>query len=97
MFRVLLASIVLMVSNGCSTVNDVMAKANDGKTGKQTTFKTTNCTVPNADGVRCDTKTCKADAASDCSRFMEGCVNYGNNYSGSKEGGTCTRANGTPT
>jgi hypothetical protein len=65
--------------------------------GSQPVFKTTQCTVPNADGVRCDVKTCKADAASDCSRFKEGCTNYGHSYEGNNDGGTCRRGTGTPT
>jgi hypothetical protein len=48
-------------------------------------------TVPNADGVRCDVKTCKADAASDCSAFKDGCEKYDHTYSGDKNSGTCTR------
>lgn len=51
----------------------------------------TRCTVPNADGVRCDVKTCKADAASDCSTFEVGCTTHNHTYTGDKNSGTCTR------
>ena len=50
-----------------------------------------NCTHPNADGVRCNEKTCKADSKSDCTDFAKGCVEYGNYYKGSNDAGTCTR------
>ena len=53
--------------------------------------RTTQCTSPNADGVRCDVKTCKADAASDCKQFEDGCVKSNHTYSGDKDSGTCTR------
>ena len=53
--------------------------------------KTTQCTVPNSDGVRCNVKTCKADQESDCSEFAGYCLADGHHYSGTRDGGTCTR------
>ena len=52
---------------------------------------TTQCTVPNADGVRCDRKTCKKDAQSDCSVFQDRCTQSGHTYEGDADKGTCIR------
>jgi len=68
----------------------------DVDNGPTPIFKTTQCTVPNSDGVRCNVKTCKADQASDCAVFADRCVQSGHNYSGGKDSGTCTRTSGTP-
>ena len=89
MNRILLACAVLLVANGCSKapVADVL----DTDNGPNPIAKTTRCTVPNADGVRCDVKTCKADAASDCSTFEIGCTTHNHTYTGDKNSGTCTR------
>ena len=54
--------------------------------------KTTNCEVVNADGKRCDKKTCKTDAESNCEYFASRCLATGHNYTGTAEAGTCTRA-----
>jgi hypothetical protein len=95
MYRILLTAAVLTISMGCSSLGDVLVKGS--KSGSQSTSRTTTCTVDNADGVRCDVKTCKADAASDCSKFKEACTNSGHSYEGNADKGTCTRGNGTPT
>ena len=88
MNRTLLLCTALLVVTGCSKKPaDVMETDN----GSQPIAKTTRCTVPNADGVRCDVKTCKADAASDCSTFEIGCTTYNHTYTGNKDAGTCTR------
>jgi hypothetical protein len=89
MHRVLLACVVLLVATGCSKAPDVDVMDTDN--GPQPIAKTTRCTVPNADGVRCDVKTCKADAASDCSTFEVGCTTHNHTYTGDKNSGTCTR------
>ena len=67
----------------------------DVDTKNHAVYATTNCTVPNADGVRCDVKTCKKDAASDCGMFRDRCTQSGHQYSGNNDEGTCTR-NATP-
>jgi hypothetical protein len=59
--------------------------------GSTVVYATTECTHGNADGVRCNEKTCKADSKSDCTDFARGCVEYGNYYKGSNDAGTCTR------
>lgn len=89
MNRFLLGCAVLFIAAGCSKepAADVMEDDN----GPQPIARTTKCTVPNADGVRCDVKTCKADAASDCSKFQDGCVTHNHTYTGNKDSGTCTR------
>ena len=53
--------------------------------------RTTQCTVPNSDGVRCDEKTCKADQSSDCSDFKDRCEGSNHTYSGNDKSGTCKR------
>jgi hypothetical protein len=53
--------------------------------------KTVQCTEPNADGVRCNRKTCKKDAASDCSVFQDRCTQSGHSYEGNADSGTCIR------
>ena len=94
MYRIVLASTLLLVFSGCSSMRGVMVM--DVDNGPTPVFKTTQCTVPNSDGVRCNVKTCKADAASNCAVFADRCVESGNNYSGGKDSGTCTRTGGTP-
>lgn len=86
---ILLASAALFVAIGCSRgpEPDVMNTDN----GSQPVARTTQCTVPNSDGVSCDVKTCKADAASDCSKFEDGCVSNNHTYTGDKNSGTCKR------
>ena len=59
--------------------------------GTTVVFATTQCTVPNADGVRCDRKTCKKDARGDCSIFMDRCTQSGHGYEGDADEGTCIR------
>jgi hypothetical protein len=54
-------------------------------------YATTECTQGNADGVRCDKKTCKTDAKSDCNDFASKCIYYGHQYNGTRTEGTCTR------
>ena len=51
---------------------------------------TTECTVKNPNGT-CNVKTCKEDAKSNCLQFANACMDTGHHYSGTKEGGTCTR------
>ena len=48
MIRVLLASILLLSLAGCSAMRGVMVM--DVDNGPTPVFKTTKCTVPNADG-----------------------------------------------
>ena len=48
------------------------------------------CVAKDANGG-CLKYTCKADAASDCSGFANGCVHGGNYYAGSSEGGACSK------
>ncbi len=88
MNRILLLCTALLVVTACTKKPaDVM----DTDNGTQPIAKTTRCTVPNADGVRCDVKTCKADAQSDCSTFEIGCTTYNHTYTGNNDAGTCTR------
>ena len=94
MNRMLPAAIALLLLGGCSSMHGVNVM--DVDNGPTPVFKTTRCTVPNDDGVRCNVKTCKADQASDCAIFADRCVQSGHSYSGSKESGTCTRTGGTP-
>ena len=56
-----------------------------------TIARTTQCTVPNDDGVRCDRKTCKKDQSSDCRDFADRCSKYGHIYDGDNDSGECIR------
>ena len=92
MNRILLVCTVLLIAHGCSKppAGDLM----DTDNGPQPVARTTKCTVPNSDGVRCDVKTCKADAASDCASFKDRCQQSNHTYSGDANSGTCTRGDG---
>ena len=83
---------VALIATSCNrgAKNDVLTT-----TGVTSVARTTECTVPNADGVRCDVKTCKADQASDCAIFQDRCTESGHNYEGDKNSGTCTRGTKT--
>lgn len=94
MKRLLSAAAVSLLLGGCASMHN--ANVMDVDNGSTPVFKTTRCTVPNDDGVRCNVKTCKADQASDCAIFADRCVQSGHSYSGTKESGTCTRTSGTP-
>jgi hypothetical protein len=69
------------------------AERGDAPAGNTATvvYATTECTVVNADGERCDRKTCKEDARSDCASFSDRCTRYGHTYEGSDSAGTCVR------
>jgi len=54
-------------------------------------YATTECVAAHPDGVQCNKKTCKKDAQSDCSDFASACLNSGHYYSGSNDGGACSR------
>ena len=83
---ILTVTVTLAACSNKGAREDVLA-------GTKTTVvaKTTQCTVPNADGVRCDKKTCKKDAASDCGAFMDRCTQSGHTYEGNADSGTCIR------
>jgi hypothetical protein len=88
--RFLLVLTITVTVAGCGpkgVKQDVLA------TGETSTAvaRTVQCTEPNADGVRCDRKTCKKDAASDCSIFMDRCTQSGHTYEGNADQGTCIR------
>jgi hypothetical protein len=95
MYRIVIALAVSLACSGCSSMRGVMVM--DVDNGPKPVFKTTKCTVPNADGVRCNVKTCKADEASNCAVFADRCVESGNDYEGNSQSGTCKRTSGTPT
>jgi hypothetical protein len=69
--------------------NDVLSE-----TKSTVVYATTQCTEPNADGVRCDKKTCKADAGSDCKVFNDRCTQSGHQNEGNDSASTCTRGDG---
>ena len=85
---------VLTVAAVSALAACVSASTNDdvlSVTGTTVVYATTQCTVPNADGVRCDRKTCKKDARGDCSIFMDRCTQSGHGYEGDGDEGTCIR------
>lgn len=58
-----------------------------------TSARTFTCTSKNADGT-CNVNECKqgpGGATFDCASFAAACVNAGEHWSGTKEGGKCTR------
>ena len=83
-----ITALALSIGNcGKQVKEDVMA----GATTPTSVARTVQCTEPNADGVRCNRKTCKKDAASDCSIFMDRCTQSGHSYEGNADEGTCIR------
>jgi hypothetical protein len=88
MRQIALITIIALGVAGCGK-----GKKEDVLSGTTTTAvaKTVQCTEPNADGVRCDRKTCKKDAASDCGIFMDRCTQSGHTYEGNADSGTCIR------
>ena len=84
--------LVLTIGLGFAACNKGAAKTDVLSVTKPTAVaKTTQCTVPNDDGVRCDRKTCKKDSASDCGIFMDRCTQSGHTYEGNADSGTCIR------
>jgi len=88
--RLLVAACIILFVVGCGWSHKDAAVLDDGLEG-QVVFATTHCEVANADGKRCDKKTCKTDAESNCEYFASRCLATGHNYSGGKDAGTCTR------
>jgi hypothetical protein len=88
MRQIALITIIALGVAGCGPQKkeDVLAG-----TGTTVVAKTVQCTEPNADGVSCNRKTCKKDAASDCGIFMDRCTQSGHSYEGNADSGTCIR------
>ena len=90
MRQIALVTIIALGVAGCgkgAKKDDVLVATNT----PTVIAKTTQCTVPNADGVRCDRKTCKKDAGSDCAVFSDRCTQSGHTYEGNADSGTCIR------
>ena len=95
------ACVLLFVLTSCREVDgqktvafdpgmDVFAPPSEG-TG--TASRTFQCTSKNADGT-CNVNECKqgpGGATYDCASFAAACVDAGHHWSGTKEGGKCTR------
>jgi hypothetical protein len=85
MHPVLIASSAMaLVVAGCATQDP------DPFTSEGTSVYFTMECVAKADG-ECVKFTCKADATSDCAGFANGCVDGGNHYSGTSDGGACSK------
>ena len=93
----LASSTTLGLLAGCATLDprgiDTLAAPGPGQ---GVLFATTEYVTPNADGVRCDKKTCKADKISTCSDFAANCKKYDHVYTGDDQSGTCTRSTAIP-
>jgi hypothetical protein len=77
---------------GCQSGTDAEgADVLAGDEGTQVVAATTQCTSPNADGQRCDRKTCVEDDESNCKGFAEACLDSGHHYEGTSGAGICTR------
>jgi hypothetical protein len=86
---VLAAWISLALASGCASTDPPVLEQQEDN---QVVYATTKCEVGNADGQRCDKKTCKTDSESNCEYFASRCLATGHHYSGTKDAGTCTRA-----
>jgi len=83
---------LVLLLGGCETgpeAENVDVLSQD--TGGQVVFATTECVSAHPDGQQCNKKTCKEDQASDCKQFAGACIESGHHYSGTAEGGTCSR------
>jgi hypothetical protein len=92
-FARLLVAACLTLATSCeraTSKSDVLVLGENP--GGDVVFATKNCEVVNADGKRCDKKTCKADDKSNCEYFASRCLATGHNYTGTAEAGTCSRA-----
>ena len=95
MKRLTLVLAVIIVAAGCSRSSG--PKGGDVLSGQNSTvvYATTECTVKNPNGTEgvdfCNVKTCKKDAESNCKAFADACLDTGHHYSGTSDGGTCTR------
>ena len=89
MKKLRLLLVTLFIMSACSKAPNLNVMDQDTKT--EPIYATTECVAGNPDGKRCDKKTCKADKDSDCQEFAKGCLEYGNHYNGTAEGGTCSR------
>ena len=62
-----------------------------GQSKDTVVYATTECVAAHPDGVQCNKKTCKKDAASNCADFASKCLANDHHYSGTNDGGTCSR------
>ena len=84
---ILAATLVLA---GCDARRDPLATDPLGNVqASEAVGRTMTCEARDANG-NCLKNTCKADAAGDCATFAGYCVNAGEHWSGTKEGGSCT-------
>ena len=85
--RILLIAVAALAIAGCN-----WGKKQDDVLGTtKVMYSIEQCTKPNADGVRCDEKTCKADEHSNCAGFKDRCTQSDHRYEGNDSAGTCTR------
>jgi len=97
---ILVAALALSVAAGCrdvsnkSVVFDPRADVfSPPPSGEGTSGRTFECTSKAADGS-CNVNECKqgpGGATFDCASFAAACVDAGEHWSGTKEGGKCTR------
>jgi hypothetical protein len=84
---VIFVSMTLLCS--CATGRNVRGvDVMDENPRGQVIYNTRNCTNWDAERQRCNVKTCRQDASSDCQQFAAACLDTGHHYSGTKEGGT---------
>jgi hypothetical protein len=81
-----LAAALAACGRSADTGGDVL-----GQSKGTVIYATTECVSPHPDGVQCNKKTCKTDAESDCSDFASKCLSNDHHYSGTNDGGTCSR------
>ena len=85
--QILLIAVAALAIAGCNWFK----KPDDVLGTTKVIYSIEQCTVPNADGVRCDEKTCKEDASSNCAGFKDRCTQSNHRYEGNDSAGTCIR------
>jgi hypothetical protein len=85
---------VLPLLLGCDTKSETFGNVMETTTATSgSTARTFECQSKNADGS-CNVKQCTqgpGGATFDCASYASACVNAGHQWSGTKEGGKCTR------
>lgn len=75
---------------GCDANRDPLEANPLGNQGSEAVGRTMTCEARDANG-NCLKNTCKADDKGDCATFAGYCVNAGEHWSGTREGGSCSK------
>jgi hypothetical protein len=96
MSRVLIILTIALLSAGCRAQPDQRPAVDvlrDPAAAQEVETNNGKCEVAHPDGVQCNKKACKKDETGpgDCADFAKRCLEYDHHYSGTKDGGTCSR------